>query len=61
VTLEQFGALARAERTALTSGSRGPDDRTFTAGYDRLCATHPELSRVDLSGYAKLLRLGTRL
>ena len=35
--------------------------RTFTAGYDRLCATHPELSRVDLSDYAKLLRLGTRL
>ena len=61
VTLERFGALARAERTALTSGSRGPDDRTFSAGYDRLCATHPELSRVDLSDYAKLLRLGTRL
>jgi DNA polymerase-3 subunit epsilon len=61
VTLEQFGALARAERTALTSGSRGPDDGTFTAGYGRLCATHPELSRVGLSDYAKLLRLGTRL
>ena len=61
VTLEQFGALARAERTALTSGSRGPDHRTFTAGYERLCETHSELSRVDLSGYAKLLRLGTRL
>jgi DNA polymerase-3 subunit epsilon len=60
-TLERFGALARAQRTALTSGSRGPDDRTFTAGYERLCATHPELSRVDLSDYAKLLRLGTRL
>ena len=60
-TLDQFGALARAERAALTSGSRGPDDGTFTAGYDRLCATHPELSRVDLSAHAKLLRLGTRL
>jgi hypothetical protein len=60
-TLDQFAALARAEHAALTSGSRGPDDRTFIAGYDRLCATHPELSRVDLSGYAKLLRLGTRL
>jgi DNA polymerase-3 subunit epsilon len=60
-TLDQFAALARAERTALTSGSRGPDDGTFTAGYDRLCAAHPELSRVDLSDYAKLLRLGTRL
>src|SRR5439155_214922 len=38
-----------------------PDDGTFTAGYIRLCATHAELSRVDLSAYAKLLRLGTRL
>jgi DNA polymerase-3 subunit epsilon len=60
-TLDQFAALARAGRAALTSGSRGPDDGTFIAGYDRLCATHPELSRVDLSDYAKLLRLGTRL
>ena len=60
-TLDQFAALARAERAALTSGSRGPDDGTFAVGYDRLCATHPELSRVDLSGSAKLLRLGTRL
>jgi DNA polymerase-3 subunit epsilon len=60
-TLDRFGAFARAERTALTSGSRGPDDGTFTAGYDRLCATHPELSRVALSAHAKLLRLGTRL
>jgi DNA polymerase-3 subunit epsilon len=60
-TLDRFGALARAERPALMSGSRGPDDGTFTAGYDRLCATHPELSRVDLSAHAKLLRLGTRL
>jgi DNA polymerase-3 subunit epsilon len=60
-TLDRFGALARGERTALTSGARGPDDGTFTAGYDRLCAAHPELSRVDLSAHAKLLRLGTRL
>jgi DNA polymerase-3 subunit epsilon len=70
-TLDQFAALARAGRAALTPGSRGPDDATFTAGYDRLCATHPELSRVfpsrgplppgDLSDSAKLLRLGTRL
>jgi DNA polymerase-3 subunit epsilon len=60
-TLDQFAALARAGRAALTAGSRGPDDRTLTAGYDRLCATHPELSRVDLSDSAKLLRLGTRL
>ncbi len=60
-TLDQFAALARAGRAALTSGSRGPDHRTFSAGYDRLCATHPELSRGDLSDAAKLLRLGTRL
>jgi DNA polymerase-3 subunit epsilon len=60
-TLDQFAALAHAGRAALMPGSRGPDDRTFTAGYDRLCATHPELSRVDLSDDAKLLRLGTRL
>src|SRR5918994_6977457 len=57
-TLDRFGAFARAQRAALTSGSRGPDDATFAAGYDRLCATHPELSRVDLSVDARLLRLG---
>jgi len=70
-TLDQFAALARAGRAALPPGARGPDDRTFAAGYDRLCATHPELSRDypsrgplppgHLSDYAKLLRLGTRL
>src|SRR5918995_3949401 len=60
-TLDRFGTFARAQRAALTSGSRGPDDGTFTAGYDRLCTMHPELSRVDLSAHAKLLRLGTRL
>ena len=60
-TLDRLGAFARAQRTALTSGSRGPDDTTFTAGYKRLCATHRELSRTDISEHAKLLRLGTRL
>jgi DNA polymerase III subunit epsilon len=60
-TLDRFGAFARTQRTALASGSLGPEDGTFSAGYDRLCATHPELSRVDLSDSAKLLRLGTRL
>ena len=59
--LDRFGALARGHRAALTSGTRGPDDLTFSAGYDRLRATHPELSRGDLSEHAKLLRLGTRL
>jgi DNA polymerase-3 subunit epsilon len=60
-TVDQFVALARGDRAALTSGPRGPDGGTFTAGYDRLCATHPELSRVNVSDYAKLLRVGTRL
>jgi DNA polymerase III subunit epsilon len=60
-TLDQFAALARGDRAALMSGPWGPDDGTFTAGYDRLCATHPELSHIDLSAPANLLRLGTRL
>ena len=60
-TLDRFVALARGDRAALTSGPWGPDDGTFTAGYNRLCTTHSELSRVDLSAHAKLLRLGTRL
>ena len=60
-TLDQFVALARGDCAALTSGSRGPDIGTFSAGYNRLCATHAELSRIELSAHAKLLRLGTRL
>jgi DNA polymerase-3 subunit epsilon len=60
-TLDQFGALARADRAALGSGRWGPDAATFHAGYERLCAAHPELSRLDLSPYARLLRLGARL
>jgi DNA polymerase-3 subunit epsilon len=60
-TLDQFVALAQADRAALTSGPWGPDPGTFNAGYELLCATHPELSRVDLSAHAQLLRLGTRL
>jgi DNA polymerase-3 subunit epsilon len=60
-TLDQFGALARADRAALASGRWGPDTATFRAGYERLCATHRELSRRDLSPHARLLRLGTRL
>src|SRR5262245_32014140 len=59
--LDQFGALARADRAALASGRWGPDAATFHAGYERLCATHHELSRLDLSPHARLLRLGTRL
>jgi DNA polymerase-3 subunit epsilon len=60
-THDQFAALARADPAALASGRWGPDVGTFQAGYERLCATHPELSRTDLSAHAKLLRLGTRL
>jgi DNA polymerase-3 subunit epsilon len=60
-TLDRFAALARADRTALTSGRWGPEADTFKAGYERLCATHPELSHVDLSAHAKLLQLGMRL
>jgi DNA polymerase-3 subunit epsilon len=60
-TLDRFIALARRDCAALTSGPWGPDDGIFAAGYNRLSATHAELSRVDLSDCAKLLRLGTRL
>ena len=60
-TLDQFVALTRADCAALTSGPWGPDAGTFNAGYERLCATHPEMSRIKLSAHAKLLRLGTRL
>jgi hypothetical protein len=34
---------------------------TFDAGYARLCAAHPELSRHDAGTHERLLRLGTRL
>ena len=42
-------------------GAGGPDDAAFSAGYDHLRATHPELTRTSLPEHAKLLRLGTRL
>jgi DNA polymerase-3 subunit epsilon len=60
-TLDRFVALAQANSAALASGRWGPDPGTFSAGYTKLCATHSELSRVDLSPYASMLRLGTRL
>jgi DNA polymerase-3 subunit epsilon len=59
--LDQFAAFARAERAALGSSRWSPDAAMFHAAYERLCASHPELSRVDLSPHARLLRLGTRL
>jgi DNA polymerase-3 subunit epsilon len=60
-TLDRFGALALGDWRALASSPRGPDASTVNAGYELLCATHAELSRVDLSTPARLLRLGTRL
>jgi DNA polymerase-3 subunit epsilon len=60
-TLDQFDALAQADRGALARGRWGPDAATFNTGYARLCAAHPELSRNDLGAHARLLRLGTRL
>jgi DNA polymerase-3 subunit epsilon len=60
-TLDRFAALARAEPAALTSSPWGPDAETFNAGGELLCATHPELSRGNLSAHARLLQLGTRL
>jgi DNA polymerase-3 subunit epsilon len=60
-TLEQFAALARASRAALGHDRWAPDQAVFDAGYARLCAAHPELSRADLGAHSRLLRLGTRL
>jgi DNA polymerase-3 subunit epsilon len=60
-TLDQFAALARADRAAIGSGRCGPDRATFSAGYERLCATHRELSRDDLTAHNRVLQLGTRL
>jgi DNA polymerase III subunit epsilon len=59
--LDQFAALARADRAALARGRWGPDAATFKAGYTRLCAAHSELSCNDIGVHARLLRLGTRL
>ncbi|PWT86335.1 MAG: hypothetical protein C5B57_01295 [Blastocatellia bacterium] len=59
--LEQFAALTRANRAALEVGRWVPDASIFDAGYERLLAAHPELSRDDLCPHTRLLRLGTRL
>jgi DNA polymerase-3 subunit epsilon len=61
VTLDEFAALAAADRRALGSGRWRPDAASFEAGYARLCAVHPELSRHDLGAHERWLRLGTRL
>jgi DNA polymerase III subunit epsilon len=59
--LDEFAALAGADCRALGSGRWRPDGATFDAGYARLCAVHPELSRHDIGALESLLRLGTRL
>jgi DNA polymerase-3 subunit epsilon len=59
--LDEFAALAAADRRALGSGRWGPDAATFEAGCATLCAVHPELSRLDLGAHERWLRLGTRL
>jgi DNA polymerase-3 subunit epsilon len=59
--LDEFTALAGADRRALGSGRWRPDAATFDAGYARLRAAHPELSRCDLGGHERWLRLGARL
>ena len=59
--LDEFNALAGADRRALGSGRWRPDAAMFNAGYASLCAVHPELSRQDLGAHERLLRLGTRL
>jgi DNA polymerase III subunit epsilon len=59
--LDQFAALAEADRRALGSDRWCPDAATFDAGHARLCALHRELSRQDIPAHERLLRLGTRL
>jgi hypothetical protein len=59
--LDEFSALAGADRRVLGSGRWRPDAAMFNAGYASLCAVHPELSRQDLGAHERLLRLGTRL
>jgi DNA polymerase III subunit epsilon len=59
--LDEFGALASVDRRALGSTRWSPDPVTFEAGYARLCAAHPEVSRQELGEHDRLLRLGTRL
>jgi DNA polymerase-3 subunit epsilon len=60
-TLDQFAALARADRAALGRGRWSPEAAIFDAGFARLCAANIELSRQDLTMPSRLLRLGTRL
>ena len=59
--LDEFAALAGADRRALGSGRWRPDATAFDAGYARFYAGHPELSRQDVGAHERLLRLGTRL
>jgi DNA polymerase-3 subunit epsilon len=61
VMLDQFAALAAADRRALGPGRWRPDADAFDVGYTRLCASHPELSRRDFGAHENWLRLGSRL
>jgi hypothetical protein len=60
-TLDQFAALARADRAALGTGRWAPDATTFDQGYARFRAAHPELWHAGPGAHARLLQLGTRL
>ncbi len=59
--LDQFAAMARANRAALARGRWGPDADVFDAGYADLCGAHPEMAAVEPDAHVRLLRLGTRL
>jgi hypothetical protein len=59
--LEEFSALARADRRSLGSGRWSPEAATFQEGYARFYEAHLELSRQDFGPHERLLRLGTRL
>lgn len=59
--LDQFAALAQSSAAALGSGRWAPAEAIFSAGYARLCAVHPELTREDLAAHTRLLRVGSRL
>ena len=59
--LDRFAALTRGDPAAIGLGRWSPARPVFDAGYARLFAAHPELSRRDLRPPVRLLRLGTRL
>jgi DNA polymerase III subunit epsilon len=52
--LDDFGALAAADRRALGSGRWRPDAATFGAGHARFCAGHAELAGLEACELADL-------